>query len=98
MPAENPVRLRCHVHGLSDVLACAHDAAELAREAGLSERASWELSIAASELATNITKYAGSGTIELSVLSGPNAVVELVARDRGPGIRCKRDPVDCHGA
>jgi serine/threonine-protein kinase RsbT len=40
---------------------------------------------AVSELARNIVQYAGEGEIELSPTSQPPGV-EIVARDRGPGI------------
>ncbi len=43
---------------------------------------------AASELATNILRYAGSGEIELSTIQNGegHTGIELLARDRGPGI------------
>jgi serine/threonine-protein kinase RsbT len=44
-----------------------------------------QLVTAASELARNIFKYAGSGTIKLSPLKDQKGI-EIVAQDRGPGI------------
>lgn len=54
---------------------------------GFSTIASHQMATALSELARNILKYAGSGWIELHAIKRANAVaIEIVARDRGPGI------------
>ena len=50
--------------------------------AGLDRRASAELALVASELASNMLKYAGAGEIELSTATDR---VSVEARDRGPG-------------
>jgi anti-sigma regulatory factor (Ser/Thr protein kinase) len=39
-----------------------------------------------SELARNLLRYAGGGDIELSALAAPHHGIDIVARDRGPGI------------
>lgn len=56
-----------------------------ARGVSLGERA--RITTAASELASNILKYAGRGSMRLaSVQQGTRTGVELWAEDRGPGI------------
>jgi serine/threonine-protein kinase RsbT len=52
---------------------------------GFGARAQWEVAIAVTELATNIVKYAGSGTITLS-WQEHCATLVIEARDRGPGL------------
>jgi serine/threonine-protein kinase RsbT len=74
---EIPIRTR------SDADCAAQEARLFAEAAGLSARAQWEVSIATSELATNIAKHAGQGTILLRL--EPEALV-VEARDRGAGI------------
>lgn len=71
---------------LSDALACAQDATEYARSAKLPERGVWELGIAVSELASNIARHAGGGTITLRMVGEPRQAIEILAEDCGPGI------------
>ena len=75
-----------HLTGLSDVMAFSHDAVEFGRAAGLAERAAWELGIAVSELATNITRHASRGSIALHVVDSPLRGIAILASDCGPGI------------
>lgn len=60
-------------------------------------RDEWNLAIAASEAATNIAKFATSGTLTVRVLGEAQRVFELVAEDDGPGLddpeRALRDHV-----
>lgn len=49
-------------------------------------RDEWNLAIAASEAATNIAKFATSGTLTVRVLGEAQRVFELVAEDDGPGL------------
>lgn len=58
-------------------------ATRAARDAGLPAKVVDRVSIAASELATNLVKYACEGL--LSVMEGPRGF-DLVATDRGPGL------------
>ena len=54
---------------------------------GFDEVVSQMIATAVSELANNIVKYAGSGEIRVDRIdSGRQAGIEVVARDRGPGI------------
>jgi len=75
-----PVRER------SDADCVALAARTFSREAGLGVRAQWEVGIAASELATNMIKFAGSGEIRLRREPTPRAAVVVEAVDRGAGI------------
>ncbi len=61
----------------------AHEARELARRAGFDPRAGWEVSIAASELATNVLKYSGSGEVRLLLRTTPEQAIVVEAVDRG---------------
>jgi serine/threonine-protein kinase RsbT len=57
----------------------------LAHHLGFADVAAWSVATAASELATNILKYAHTG--EVALRAAPDGeVLELVARDQGPGI------------
>ena len=62
---------------------------------GLSKFTSVKVATAVSELARNIVFYAGEGRVELrSVLDAGRAQLEIVAKDRGPGIdRAKLDEI-----
>ena len=54
---------------------------------GFDEVVSQMIATAVSELAHNIVKYAGGGEIRMDRIdSGSQAGIEVVARDRGPGI------------
>jgi negative regulator of sigma-B (phosphoserine phosphatase) len=70
----------------SDVDCAATEARRFSQEHGLSPRAQWEISIATSELATNIVKHAGRGEIRLSFEDAPGRAVVVEAVDRGGGI------------
>lgn len=70
----------------TDVSCCGALTVRFAREAGLDEQAAWALGIAASELASNIVKFAGRGRLTLSRLTAPRPGVEVVAEDSGPGV------------
>lgn len=59
-------------------------AVELGRLAGLPERRQDELAIVVTELAGNIVRHAGRGTV---LLHHGGGAVEVLALDRGPGIR-----------
>ena len=57
-------------------------------EAGFRVVDEFTVATAASELATNILRYAGKGTLEISVIRGAEGKlgIELFASDTGPGI------------
>jgi serine/threonine-protein kinase RsbT len=60
---------------------------DFAEQAGLAPSEAYAVALAATEAATNILKYAGSGELVLEAGSGPPAWVEFTALDHGPGIR-----------
>ncbi|HZP47574.1 MAG TPA: ATP-binding SpoIIE family protein phosphatase [Vicinamibacterales bacterium] len=62
-------------------------ARELAQSAGLDETDAYRASIVASELATNLTKYATDGELLLRTIGDGDAKgVEVLSIDRGPGL------------
>jgi len=63
-------------------------ATELAERVGFDEGAVGEVAIVATELSTNLVKYATDGTVVLRALrSDHSAGLAVVAADHGPGIR-----------
>jgi len=74
------------LHSLADALAAVHEVTLFARAAGFPEREAWEIGIAASELATNVTRHAGQGRLTIVRVAEPHPGVELLATDDGPGI------------
>ena len=63
------------------------EAAELASRLQFDDTLVGKVSLAVTELATNIVKHAGSGRIVLQVLTGEGgAGLEVLALDKGPGI------------
>jgi serine/threonine-protein kinase RsbT len=60
----------------------------LAAEAGFDETNQVLIATAASELATNIVKYAKEGEVILKIIQRDRQLgIEIIARDDGPGIR-----------
>ena len=62
----------------------------MARKAGFSERDEFLLATVASELTTNIVRYAGKGELNIRILRNPATRLiglELYAEDHGPGIK-----------
>ena len=72
---------------LSDISAAIGAARYTSAQAGFNETEQFLIATAASELATNIVRYAGQGEMTLRLLrSGERQGVEMEARDYGPGI------------
>jgi len=67
-------------------------ASSLAAEAGLGEAVRSDLGIVATELATNVLRHAGRGTLVMRRLEGAGGGIELLCLDAGPGMR---DPAAC---
>jgi anti-sigma regulatory factor (Ser/Thr protein kinase) len=76
-----------HVCTPGDAECAAFVSRMFAREVGLNVRAQWEVSIAASELASNAMKFAGEGTLNLSRVDEPQQALVLEMTDNGSGIR-----------
>ena len=70
----------------SHVGAARRKALELAGEAGLDETARGKVGIIVNELATNILRHAGHGTLLLQRVGADGAGIEVVAIDTGPGM------------
>jgi anti-sigma regulatory factor (Ser/Thr protein kinase) len=70
----------------ADVITVRIAAREFARELGFAVRESIEISIVASELASNIIKYGVRGTVRLDAVADPEkgCGLRLIAFDRGP--------------
>ena len=72
--------------------ACAGEArrhaAIYAESANLGERERGSLAIVVTEMATNVVKHAGTGTIVVEAVTGNGSSgVRVLALDKGPGIR-----------
>lgn len=79
--------LRHHIRIESDVAVAALDIGKLAAANGFDLRCKTMLMTVASELGSNICKYAGSGWLSATILTrGAARGVEIVAEDNGPGI------------
>ncbi|MBF0101451.1 MAG: anti-sigma regulatory factor [Desulfobacterales bacterium] len=64
-----------------------YTARRLAVQAGFDEIKQVLIATAASELSTNILRYALKGTITIKIIQDRNrAAIELIALDKGPGI------------
>lgn len=72
------------VEASGDVVLVQRAAVAVARAAGFDPWASQEFALVATELATNIVRHAGRGTLIFEP-AGPGAL-RICARDRGPGI------------
>src|SRR5581483_10037401 len=80
--------LRVAIASDSDVVAARREARALASELNFTSTDITLLATAISEIARNITTYAGEGEIVLSVVQNDDrAGIRVVARDDGPGIR-----------
>jgi serine/threonine-protein kinase RsbT len=69
---------------LRDRFACASAAYRLARSAGFSPRRASLAALCAAELASNASRHGGGGHLTLRLRPGNQ--VEIVCKDRGPGI------------
>jgi serine/threonine-protein kinase RsbT len=80
--------LRVAIASDSDVVAARREARALAAELNFTSTDVTLLATAISEIARNITTYAGEGEIVLSVVHNDDrAGIRVEARDQGPGIR-----------
>jgi serine/threonine-protein kinase RsbT len=79
---------RIAIESDADVVTARQRARELAGDLELSSTDQTLLATAISEVARNITAYAGEGEVQLSVVRGTNGRqgIEVVASDEGPGI------------
>jgi anti-sigma regulatory factor (Ser/Thr protein kinase) len=76
------------VEASGDVVLVQRAAIAFARAAGFDPFASQEIALVATELATNIVRHAGRGTLIFEPVFEPvdRGALRICARDRGPGI------------
>lgn len=79
-------RQRIHIGAEADVYNAAMLVYALVQQTGARSLLATEAATVASELGMNIVKYAGRGSMVVSLQEQPRAYVEIVAEDRGPGI------------
>ena len=86
MPPDGPHTIP--IESDTDVVAARQRARELAAAMGMTSTDQTLLATAISEVARNITAYAGRGEVLVSVVRGEDGAsgVRVVARDEGPGI------------
>lgn len=84
MSAADAPRIRIELAADTDAVVAAAAARRFALAHGASARASQELAIVVAELASNALKYAGGGSMSVSMGDDGRLLVE--ALDRGPGI------------
>jgi anti-sigma regulatory factor (Ser/Thr protein kinase) len=65
-------------------------------ELGFDRLGQWQVTIAASEAATNMVKYGNGGCLTLRRILEPRAGLRLEARDYGPGIGDLRQALEDH--
>ncbi len=71
----------------SDHATVVYAARQMLNQMGFDESRQFLIAAAVSELATNIVRYAGEGTITLNIIqNGEKNAFEVVARDHGPGM------------
>lgn len=70
----------------TDILTARRAVRDLAQGLGFSATDTTRIVTAASELARNVYKYAGRGTMSWQILNGSSQGIELRFEDRGPGI------------
>jgi hydrogenase maturation protease len=78
--------LTCELRDLGDVLTCTQQATEFAAARGCSGSEAWEISVAFSELASNVTRHGGGGRMTLEFVTSPEPGLLITAEDSGPGI------------
>jgi serine/threonine-protein kinase RsbT len=65
---------------------CAAEGRRFAAAIGFDVKAQGEVAICIAELVSNVAKFAGHGTIELSMVKEPRIGMRIVVEDAGPGI------------
>jgi serine/threonine-protein kinase RsbT len=79
--------LRVGVASRADAERACRSARTLAREVGFTATDTERVSLAVSELATNLVRHARGGELRLAIVEGPRGRgLEIESRDAGPGI------------
>src|SRR5262245_36782191 len=66
---------------------CAAEGRRFAALIGFDTKAQGEIAICIAELVSNVAKFAGTGTLELSAVKEPRVGIRIVVEDAGPGIQ-----------
>ena len=86
-PADSRKSARVDIVSELDILAARQKGRVMAQELGLSSTDQTVIATVVSELARNILLYAKPGTLTLGIVqSNGRSGIEVVARDKGPGI------------
>jgi len=85
-PDGEDTELSMEIRRVADSIWCSRRCARFAEERGFRDVALWEISIAVSELVTNVIKYAGEGVLRISAVENPTVGIEIAVEDEGPGI------------
>jgi RNA polymerase sigma factor (sigma-70 family) len=78
--------VRVPIRADADIVAARREARRLAGEMGFSHTDSTLVATAVSEIARNIVRFAGEGTMLVQLLEEPRPGVRVLARDNGPGM------------
>jgi len=65
---------------------CAAEGRRYAAAIGFDAKAQGEVAICIAELVSNVAKFAGRGTLALSIVREPRIGIRIVVEDAGPGI------------
>jgi serine/threonine-protein kinase RsbT len=80
-------KIKVPVYEEIDIVRAVFEAKDISKAAGFSQDLQFMVSIAVSELARNIYKYAGTGVVFITLLNTENRKgIEVMAEDNGPGI------------
>jgi serine/threonine-protein kinase RsbT len=74
------------INGIEDIILSRQLAREMARELGFGLADQTRITTAVSELSRNIYLYAGTGRVIIKAVSSAKKGIEIVAKDKGPGI------------
>jgi anti-sigma regulatory factor (Ser/Thr protein kinase) len=85
-PAASPSERGIPIRMPGDAECVAQEARAFTLRAGFGARAQWEVSIVASELATNVLKFAGAGEVKLRHVRAPREAIVVEVMDGGRGI------------
>jgi serine/threonine-protein kinase RsbT len=77
---------RLLVRSEGDIVVARGAARQAAEQLGVSLGFQTLVAAVVSELSRNLVRYAGGGDLELTALAPPHRGLEIVARDRGPGV------------
>lgn len=92
-----PVRLlKLNLQSEHDVVAARQRARHVAVLLDFSNQDQVRIATAVSEIARNAFRYAGGGSVEFFIEAAPASRLEIVIRDRGPGIANLQDILDGH--